>query len=317
MDLNLLRHRLRLEARDALELVLLPGISALLPWRLAFRVLKALSTWGFPYRGSPEQAAHVAARMGACEDSDPARMEFARQRRLWMLVDHADLYLSRTRGDGWMRRNLDITGNWPRSGQAALLLTFHWGAGMWGLRSAAAAGLTPNALVAPLDETGFSGHRLAWRYARARNATVAAALGRPPLDVGGSLRPVLKALKAGEPVLAVVDAPADHASASAEVSLYGRRARVARPLFRLAVEHGIPVYVYLTGMNRKNGRRFLHIHDLGVQNNLDALIGDTFARLDQALHDDPGAWHFWSIAERVFVEQIPESPGVISRSASS
>lgn len=305
MDLDALRHRLRVEARDALELVVLPGVTALLPWGLGFRLLNRVAAWTFPYRVLPERAAEVAAKLGGCEASEAARRAFARQRRLWTLVDHADLYLARTRGDGWMARHLDVQGQWPQPGHAALLLTFHWGAGMWGLRSAAAAGLRPNALVAPLQAGHFAGHGVALRYARARNATVQGALGRPPLDVGGSLRPVLQALKRGEPVLAVVDAPADHASASKSVSLFGHRARVARPLFRLAVEHRIPVYVYLTGMDRHSGRRFLRIHELGVRDEIGGLVDDTFAVLDRALSEDPGAWHFWSIAERVFADLAP------------
>lgn len=288
-----------------LELLLLPGISALLPWRVGFRVLRRLAAWTFPYRVWPERAAAVAAELGGCEDTEAGRKAFACERRLWTLIDHADLYLARSRGDRWMARHLDVQGSWPQPGRAALLLTFHWGAGMWGLRSAAAAGLAPNALVAPLYPEHFAGHGVALRYARARNATVQAALGRPPLDVGGSLRPVLKALKRGEPVLAVVDAPADHASASETVALFGCRARVARPLFRLAVEHRIPVYVYLTGIERKSGRRVLRIQELGVRDEIGGLVKDTFAVLDHALREDPGAWHFWSIAERVFYDRLP------------
>ena len=39
------RHVLRVQARDVLELWLLPGLAALLPWWLGFRLLRALAHW--------------------------------------------------------------------------------------------------------------------------------------------------------------------------------------------------------------------------------------------------------------------------------
>ena len=38
------RHSARVQARDALELWLLPALAALLPWWLGFRLLRALAT---------------------------------------------------------------------------------------------------------------------------------------------------------------------------------------------------------------------------------------------------------------------------------
>ena len=39
------RHSARVQARDALELWLLPALAALLPWWLGFRLLRALAHW--------------------------------------------------------------------------------------------------------------------------------------------------------------------------------------------------------------------------------------------------------------------------------
>ena len=48
--------RPRVEARDLVELVLLPGLAAVLPWPLCFRLFRRLSRWGWPYRAACEAA---------------------------------------------------------------------------------------------------------------------------------------------------------------------------------------------------------------------------------------------------------------------
>jgi lauroyl/myristoyl acyltransferase len=79
------------------------------------------------------------------------------------------------------------------------------------------------------------------------------------------------------------------------------QARMPRGLLRLAVDQRVPVTVYLTGLNVGTGRRFLRIHQLGVRDDLEQLMEDVFAFLDQAIREDPPAWHFWSEADRIFV----------------
>ncbi len=290
------RARLRSEGRDLVELVLVPGLAAVLPWRWCFAVFKCLAGWRFLYGAACDAALAGARERGWAGDA----RAFLRARRLLTIVDHADMYLARSRTDAWMSRHLRVTGRWPEAGEAALLLTFHWGAGMWGLRQAAASGLTPNALIAELRPEYFTGRSLAYRYAQVRNATVARALRRPPLDVSANLRPALKALRACEPVLAVVDVPADNVAASEPILFLGLHAHVPRALFRLAVERRIPVTVYLTGMDMSDGERFLHIHTLGVRDDVGTMVKEVFDLLEKAVRENPVAWHFWGIAERFF-----------------
>jgi lauroyl/myristoyl acyltransferase len=162
--------------------------------------------------------------------------------------------------------------------------------------------------VAPLEGEHFAGRRVLHAYARARTAEVARALGCPALDISGSLRPALQALRRGEQVVAAIDVPADQASASEDMDLLGLRARVPRGLFRLAVDQGLPVTVYLTGLRVADGQRFLRIHSLGVHDDVTRLIQAVFAHLEQAIRDDPPAWHFWSEARRIFVAPAEGSP---------
>ena len=288
--------RLRTECRDLLELVLLPGLAALLPWRPGFRLLRRLAGIIRPYSNSGEIAFVQAKARGWVGDA----AHWSQVRRVVTLVDHADMYLSRTRTDDWLAQHVDVQGAWLAPGEPGIIFTFHWGAGMWGLRHAKASGLRAHALVAPLNGTQFAGRRVLLAYARARTSEVARALGCPTLDASASLRPVLQALRRGEQVVAAIDVPCDQVSASEEVELLGLPARVPRGLLRLAVDQHVPVTVYLTGLKVDTGRRFLRIQQLGVHDNLENLVRDVFAILDKAIREDPPSWHFWGEADRIF-----------------
>ena len=288
--------RLRTELRDLLELVLLPGLAAVLPWPLCFRLFRRLARWDGLYR----QACHAALAQARERGWALDEADWLLKRRLVTLVDHADFYLSRTRSDAWMRRHLRVDGAWPAHDAAHILCTFHWGAGMWGLRHARARGLRAHPLVAPLEGAHFKGRAVLHWYARARTAEVGRALACAALDVSSSLRPALRALRQGEQVVAAVDVPSDQVAASETVQLLGRQMQVPKALLRLAVEQRIPVTLYLTGLDFATGERFLHIELLGVRDDLGALAQEVFARLDRAIQAEPAAWHFWGEAPRFF-----------------
>jgi lauroyl/myristoyl acyltransferase len=274
-------------------------LAALLPWTLAFRLLRFIARRFRPY--GPAVAAALQQAQSRGWVGDPRH--WALVRTIVTLVDHADLYLARTRSDAWMARHLEVTGAWPAAGQPGLICTFHWGAGMWGLRHARAAGLTAHALVAPLEGAQFAGRRVLHAYARSRTAEVARSLGCPTLDISASLKPALRALHRGEQVVAAIDVPSDQVSASEPITLLGAPALMPRGLLRLAVDQGLPVTVYLTGLRVEDGKRTLAIHQLGVHDDLQRLMADVFGFLERAIRADPPSWHFWGEAPRFFVSQ--------------
>ncbi|MDL2338649.1 MAG: hypothetical protein QFE16_12480 [Pseudomonadota bacterium] len=289
--------RLRHEARDLVELVLVPGLAAVLPWRLCFRVFRWLCFHSrFLYRESCERALVQAQARGWVDDPHT----WIAKRRLVTLIDHADYFLERTRTDAWMRKHLHVDGAWPAPGRAAVLCTFHWGAGMWALRHAPSVGLHAHMMVAPPRGAHFDGRTVSRLYAVERTASIARALGRPTLDVSASLRPALRALNQHEQVIAVVDVPADQVAVSQPIELLGMTARVPRALFRLAVEQALPVSVFLTGIDLASGERFLRLKDIGVHSDVDTLVREVFLELEKAITDNPQAWHFWSESERFF-----------------
>ena len=297
--------RLRREMVDLLEVVLLPGLAALLPWSFCFWLFKRMSHWKFLYREPCERALAEAGKRGFVLEPTA----WLAERRLVTLVDHADHYLTRTRGDTWLARHITVEGSWPEPDKASLQLTFHWGAGMWALRHAQTARLKAHMLVAGVNGNHFAGREIFYRYIKARTKSIALALKRPTVDVSISLRPVLKALRANEQVIAVIDVPADQVSASQTVDILGMHARIPTALLRLAVDHGTPVSVFTTGIQMTNGQRHLRINQLGVYDDLDRLVQDVFKLLEVAIAEDSAAWHFWSESERFFVASTtPSAP---------
>lgn len=292
----LTRQRLRHEVRDLFELVLVPAIAALLPWSMAFALFKRLAHWSLLYRAPSQRALAEAQARGWVKDP----VTWLRDRKLTTLIDHADHFLARARNDRWMDRHLAVDGQWPTPGHASIVLTFHWGAGMWGLRSAAHAGVRMHALVAAASGAHFAGRTVLHRYINARNRTVVQALRCPVIDVSAGMRQALRALHAKEQLLAVVDVPADQVAASQPVEILGLPARLPTGLLRLAVERKISVSLYVTGIDMDTGQRFLRIRQLGVPTDVDAVVATLAADLDRLIRENPAAWHFWSEAERFF-----------------
>lgn len=289
--------RLRTELHDLLELVLLPGLAAVLPWRASFYIFQRLARVHSLYRESCDTALQQARVLGWA-GNDEAHWLWVR--RLVTLVDHADHYLGLWRSDAWMREHLQVQGKWPTVEHGTLLLTFHWGAGFWGLRHAAANDMRPHALVAAVDSQVFQRRTVMSWYARSRNAHVARVLGARTLDVTKDLKQVVKALRDNHSLLGVVDVPADVAKASLKVNLLGRHASVPKGLMRLAVDQKTPVIVYVTGLDTRTGLRFLRIRQLGVYESVDTLAAQVFGDLGRLIAEDAPAWHFWSIADRLF-----------------
>lgn len=289
--------RLRREARDLLELVLVPGLAAVLPWPLCYRLFRFLCRFDFLYRQECLDAArHAQALSWVREDL----AQWIRTRRLVTLIDHADLYLSRTRTQRWMARHLAVSGEWPDPSQAGVLCTFHWGAGMWGLRHLRARGMAAHAIVAPQERENFPGQAIKFRYCRARVRAVAAALRTEPIEPSRSPRRIVETLRGGEQIVAAVDVPADQVAASEAISVAGIAARVPRGLLRIAADREIPVTVFLTGIRMTDGKRTLRIHRVGSRKDGEALMLEVFAYLEQAIEASSASWHFWSIAPRFF-----------------
>ncbi|PUA98814.1 hypothetical protein C8C99_3690 [Acidovorax sp. 107] len=290
--------RMRVEARDALELVLLPGLAAVLPWPVAFRLFKALALCGWLYREPCLRALTLARGMGMVRDEKV----WLQERRLITLIDHADHYLFRCRTNRWMHRFVEVSGQWQPAGKPGLLVTFHWGLGLWSLRHAATEGLHPHMLVAATEGPPFQGRWFLHRYIKARMDTVQRASGRPVIYAQGGLPKVLDTLAAQEQVLVVLDVPPDQVAKTRRVSLLGRSVNVPRVLPSLAVQQKVPVTVVLMNVDMQTGLRLLDLEILEPGNNEDELTKALFERLERVMLLRPASWHLWGEAQRFFAD---------------
>jgi lauroyl/myristoyl acyltransferase len=146
----------------------------------------------------------------------------------------------------------------------------------------------------------FPGRRIRYEYYRIRNIAVKNALRTQPLDITGNLKSIVKTLKAGNQIAAAVDVPAYLSAANQAIPFLGRKARLPRGLFRLAVAQKVPVTVFVNGFNFQTGRRNLRIYEIGVRNNVEELMLDVYQHLEQLIEEEPSAWHFWRISEAFF-----------------
>lgn len=295
---------LKAELRDFVEVVALPALAMVLPWPICYRVLRRLARWSWLYRAETERAFAQAKALGWVHGDENAWRQL---KRLTSLVDHADHYLTRTRSDAWMQKHLSVTGSWPAADAPGLLLTFHWGAGMWAQRHAGAAGVKASMMVDAPTPAHFQGHRVLFRYIQARIRSIELALHTPTVDAGKSLRPVLATLRRRENIMAVIDVPADQVAATVNGDLLGRAAHIPKALLRVGVEQAIPVTLYMTGYRIADGQRTLEIIQLGVYQDIDKLASDIFAALNAAIGRQPTAWHLWGEAPRFFNAATPET----------
>ena len=303
------------ESRDAVELVLLPGLAAVLPWSWAFPVFRRLAHRPGLYRANTEQALRQAVSHGACTPEQASA--FAWELRLVQLVDHADHYLFRTRSRRWLARHVDTVGAWQDADRAGMCWTFHWGAGMWALLHARQSGMRAQMVLAAPLGPDFVGRWVFARYVRARMRSVELALGRPTVFVPGGMAGVRNAIARQEQLVVVMDVPEDRVGPVRCARVRQRPVSVPAALPDIAVQLGLPVTVFTMGLDVATGRRQLRIVPLGVPSEAQALSNAVFAELDALLAAKPAAWHLWSQALRFFrlravdnqaSPQSPQSP---------
>ena len=294
--LNRAWRRLRREGRDLFEVVLLPGLAAMLPWPVAFGVFRRLAHWPWLYREECMPALAQAKEHGHCSDE----RAWAWERRLVTLLDHADHYLFRTRSDAWMERHVQVAGDWGETGSAGLLWTLHWGTGLWALRHARVAGLHPNMVLDAPRGPDFAGRTVFGRYVRARMRSVERALERPIVFAPGAMDGVRSALARREQVAVVMDVPQDQVKVTRATTILGQPVSVPAALADMAVAQALPVTVFCMGVDLRTGRRQLSIVPLGVALDTASLTDRAFAQLDRLLKASPAAWHLWAQAPRFF-----------------
>lgn len=293
---------LRPALRNLLQLWLLPLAVALLPWRLGWPLARFLTRLPKLYRREQFVTENGLRAAGFA----PPDAGFLRRQRLLRLLDYSDLFLSMTRSDRWIARHIDVEGQWPAQGPF-LVLTFHWGAGLWGLRHMHSVGVSSHSLSNELDPAKYAGEPFALAYDRLRNRETARVLGGPVHLRGSQVRHMLRALEDGENILGLIDVPVTDPRNAAEVQLLGRRARLPTGLLRIAQRCKAPVVAFWTGIDWATGRRRLVIRPPLRVDDVDAAARALAAELDPLLQQWPDHWHLWPVAADI-LGPAPDSP---------
>lgn len=276
---------------------MLPGLAIFMPWPLCFRIFRLATRFDFLYRDPVHRGLEQAEKLGQIEGD---RKVWAQHLRLVRLVDQADLFLVKTRTNAWLARHVNVEGNWPEAGKAGFLCCFHWGAGIWSLRHARAAGLQPHMMLARFEPKQYADQPVVLASALARIKGVADVTGHATIDPLFARQPIREILAAQEQLVAVLDVPADSVRSSSTVALLSNKAFVASGLLGIAVEQQVPITLFSMDIHMQTGARRLRINPIGTFDTLDQAMHTVFSDLDRLIVEAPHLWHFWGEVPRFF-----------------
>lgn len=277
-------NRVATELRLFVELFVCPLVVALLPYRRGLRFAAWLA------RTLPIYDAAARASLGQFRrvrpDVDAAA--WLAGYRLASLVDHADLYWAMTRSDGFLLSLLHGPEFHVPAGRPLVVVSFHFGQGLFVLRWLRAQGRSPRFLSVP-STRAMAGSLVEFLYGRLRIRAVERLSGAPPIFLGGARRAIEGAMEARETVYGLIDVPVRTPSEPAgEALLAGQRVRWPSSLLTLARSGGASVAV-ITAEIAPGGERRLDCRlERGVPD-----VGDLARELEARLQRSPSHWHFW------------------------
>ena len=275
--------RLTRELRCLFEFWLLPLTVALLPYRagvaLARGCARALPLYDAAARAGLAQ--YAAARPYG--DTYAWLAEF----RFTQLIDHADLFWAWTRSERFLLDRIDAR---PPTGLNPLVVvSMHYGQGLWLLRWLRAGGLPARFLSVRFDPSTFES-RLHYLYARLRMRTVLRMAGAPPIYTGGAREEIALTLGRGGVVYGLIDVPvAPGTTTAANALLFGQPVYWPPGLVDCARAADADLML-LCARCLKDGRR--HVDAVRLA---DADVGGIATTFGGAIEAAPGAWHFWHL----------------------
>ncbi len=297
--------QLRLELRSVIEHYALPALALLLPWPLAYRLLRLLARYPGLYEEEWRPALAQAQRL-ALVPIDNA-LDWAWRYRTVRLVDHADYWLSRLRRHRWLDRHVDRRGAWPALDTPAVGAFFHWCAGMWAVRALLAAGHPSSVLAGRFSTRSMGGARLGYLYGHIRLRELARASGGPLIYAPRTVQQSLSALAAGRWVIGTPDVPPSETRIAAPVTLFGRSGQMPEGLLLIARQAGVPVVVFTLALDFDSGRRELRVEGPFDPNDptLMQRIASTWEGL---IREKSWAFSLWPMMSAFFVDPPPQAP---------
>lgn len=293
--------------RDAIECVLVPATIALLPFRAGLAVARVVARIPWLYRQYTAGFAEGAARLGVAPDPEA----LLRRRRLYVLLDHVDLYWNRFRDPAWVLRNVQIEGRWPAGEKPFVAVFYHWGYGLTAMRHLSATSHVARLVGRPIAEAQLAARPWQLRYARMRYAAAASAGAGPVIFWGGAKARIREALRTpATAVLGAVDVPPTETHSLTPVRLLGRQTSFTHGLVDLAIEAGVPVVTFRMGLSPDGRRQILRIDAPIDAGGIDRgqLMQRLAERLDALIAQDAAAWSLWAWLDAFFPPDRSHDP---------
>lgn len=274
--------------RDAWQLSLAPTLPARLAWRHAWACYRR-------FAAHPALFAESVAAAAAAPDYLPIAdiAAFQRDVRLTTLLDVADLQASRRQSLDWWPQHVSVQGAWPRTG-AFVVVTFHYGTGLWICRALRRDGRHSQFLSARFERAAFARRPLLHRYGTQRLAEVER-LGGEPIAYRPGVRPtLLDTLARGVPVIGLIDVPPRLAPRGQHpLQLLGQPASLPDGLLALARDAGVPIVPCWVEIDFANGRRRVVIGEARAPEPVAGVLTELADILDRLIRTQPAAWMFW------------------------
>lgn len=286
---------LKLELRALVENFLLPGLAAILPWSVAVAIFRHLSAWKSLY--SPEWVPALPQVLALLPELDPEI--WARNFRLTRLIDHADYWVSRTRGGRWRRHHLVLDGQWPAAGVPAVGVFFHWGPHLWAVDSLREAGHACAVLAGHYTKRSVGGAWLGWAYAILRIKELSRVAARPLIFAPGTVNKSLATLAAGDWVIGTPDVPPAQTRLAVQVTLFGRNAWLPAGLVEIARRAQVPLVQFACALDLTTGKRRLRI-DPPLDPHHPQVMQVLADRFEALLRENPAAWSLWAFMPAFF-----------------
>lgn len=286
---------LRGELKCLLEQSLI-ALATLLPGRGYFHALRLLSHLHPLFVDLRPAADRLLSWLPGQQERRAVMLGLALHR----LTDMADFYLTLRHGARWFDRHVCISGELPLASKAnfaAMMCTFHYGQGFWALPAFKQRGWNCAFLHLPPPPVSRVpwGERFAAWLGHKRIAQVERLSGASAIPVGGSVERMRSRFREErQAVLVMPDVPSNPEHPCLEVTLFGRRARFPAGAISLAASEGVPIFLYTMALDRQSGMRHLQVH-APIQGLAPEALAVRIAQcLEQAIRQDPAAWHLWA-----------------------
>lgn len=288
---------LKRNGTDLINLFVVPISIAVLPWGIAFRVLKWMARRDCDRVVAIEQAWQAAKPHLPEQDAAEWKWRF----RLLQLLERVDVWLVLLRSSRWWKAQIRQTGTWPRDPGPFLLLTFHWGGGQWVWRQLHEHGFKAHFVARRAQATDLGAGRAALWYARVRQFALRHQGSEPVIFAGGSSQRIRDAFDAGHCVVGMLDLPSPEGHAVLQRPLLDGTIAIPFGLAKLAIESRVPIVLFSCAFDVESGHRLLKIESVAKDADLDGVASRYIEHLSLCLSQESAFWQLWGSASRMFV----------------